>query len=121
MIAWFEIPVIDMQRAKRFYENVFEIEINLQQLDGIEMGWFPNKNQQGMATGSLIKAGAHYKPSQDGILIYFVCKDVANEIGRVKTAGGYVISDKTLISENHGYMAYFKDSEGNRIALHSQE
>lgn len=121
MIAWFEIPVEDMQRAIRFYESVFEIEINLQQLDGIEMGWFPNKNQQGMATGSLIKAGEHYKPSKDGVLVYFVCDDVANEINRVEAAGGQVISNKTQISENHGYMAYFIDSEGNRIALHSEK
>ena len=121
MITWFEVPVKDMQRAIKFYEKVFAIEITLQQLDGIEMGWFPNKNQQGVATGTLIKAGEHYTPSQEGVLVYFTCQDVANEIGRVEAAGGKVISDKTQISENHGYMAYFIDSEGNRIALHSQQ
>lgn len=121
MVTWFEIPVIDMARAKTFYEKVFDIEIGIHKMDGIEMGWFPNKNQQGIATGSLINAGEHYAPSENGILIYFSCDDVANEISRVEEAGGKIISEKKEISENHGFMAYFIDSEGNRIALHSSK
>ncbi|MFC4721323.1 hypothetical protein ACFO5O_03235 [Geojedonia litorea] len=27
MVGWFEIPVSDMERAKAFYEAVFQIEI----------------------------------------------------------------------------------------------
>ncbi len=121
MVTWFEIPVIDMKRASTFYEKVFDIQITLYKMDGIEMGWFPNKNEIGTATGTLINAGEHYKPSNDGVLIYFSCENVANEIGRVVSAGGKVISDKKQISPEHGYMAYFIDSEGNRIALHSAQ
>ncbi|MFD2564884.1 VOC family protein [Aquimarina rubra] len=121
MVTWFEIPVTNMDRAKTFYEKVFQIEIGLYKMEGLQMGWFPNKNQTGVATGTLIDAGEHYKPSQDGVLIYFSCDDVANEIGRVEAAGGKVLSDKKQISPEHGYMGYFIDSEGNRIALHSQK
>ncbi len=121
MVTWFEIPVTDMVRAKAFYEKVFDIEMNVQQMDGITMGWFPNTNQTGVATGTLIDAGEHYKPSSDGVLVYFSCEDVSNEIGRVEGAGGKVVSDKKQISESNGYMAYFIDSEGNRIALHSSK
>ncbi|AXT55808.1 VOC family protein [Aquimarina sp. AD1] len=119
MVTWFEIPVIDMDRAKSFYEKVFEIEIAIHKVEGLQMGWFPNKNVTGEVTGSLILAGDHYKPSEDGVMIYFSCSDVANEISRVEDAGGKVLSKKTQISEEHGYMAYFVDSEGNRISLHS--
>ncbi|WP_109298693.1 VOC family protein [Aquimarina sp. AU474] len=121
MVAWFEIPVMDMNRAMTFYEKVFNIELQRHQLDGIEMGWFPNKNETGIATGTLIHAKEHYTPSEYGVLVYFACDDVANEIGRVVAAGGKVISDKKQISESHGYMAFFMDSEGNRIALHSSK
>ncbi len=121
MVTWFEIPVTNMNRAKAFYEKGFDIEISLHKLDDIEMGWLPNKNQIGMATGTLIYAGDHYEPSEKGVLVYFSCEDLANEISRVNAAGGKVISDKKQISENHGFMAYFIDSEGNRIALHSQK
>lgn len=121
MINWFEIPVMDMSRAKAFYEKVFDIDITLQMMDGLEMGWFPNKNQSGVATGTLIKSWDHYKPSENGILIYFSCDDVTIEINRVVDAGGTIVSGKKQISENNGYMAYFIDSEGNRIALHSMK
>ncbi|MCK8524261.1 hypothetical protein M0D21_21965 [Aquimarina sp. D1M17] len=74
-----------------------------------------------MSTGTLVKADEHYSPSRNGVLVYFACEDVGNEIGRVEAAGGTVVSGKKQISENNGYMAYFVDSEGNRIALHSQK
>ncbi|WP_299261718.1 VOC family protein [uncultured Aquimarina sp.] len=121
MVTWFEIPVINMDRAKAFYEKVFDIEIDIHKMDGLQMGWFPNKNQSGIATGSLIHAGEHYKPSENGVLIYFSCENLANEIGRVEAAGGKVVSNKKQISPENGYMGYFIDSEGNRIALHSQK
>jgi uncharacterized protein len=38
----------------------------------------------------------------------------------VEPAGGQVIQPKTLITEDIGYMALLIDSEGNRVALHSQ-
>ena len=121
MINWFEIPVANMQRAKTFYEIVFDLKITVHKMGDLEMGWFPNKSASGMATGTLIHAGDHYKPSKDGVLIYFSCENVANEIGRVAEAGGQVIAEKKQISESNGYMAYFVDSEGNRIALHSMQ
>ncbi|TSE09282.1 VOC family protein [Aquimarina algiphila] len=119
MIAWFEIPVTDMNRAKAFYEKVFDIEISIHDMDGLQMGWFPNKNQSGIATGSLVEAEGHYTLSENGVLVYFSCTDVSNEMSKVEDAGGKVVLDKKQISEEHGYMAYFIDSEGNRIALHS--
>lgn len=121
MINWFEIPVTDMDRAKAFYEKVFDLTISLHKMEGIQMGWFPNKNQIGQATGTLIKAGDHYVPSKDGVVVYFSCEDVAEQIGKVETAGGQVISGKKQISADNGYMAYFLDTEGNRIALHSMK
>jgi predicted enzyme related to lactoylglutathione lyase len=36
-------------------------------------------------------------------------------------AGGTVYQPKTQISEEHGFMAVFIDSEGNRVALHSDK
>ncbi|WP_394802483.1 VOC family protein [Aquimarina acroporae] len=37
MVIWFEIPVIDMERAKAFYEKVFDIKISIHNMDGLEM------------------------------------------------------------------------------------
>lgn len=120
VVSWFEIPVLDMERAKTFYNTVFNIEIQVQDFAGTLMGWFPFAEEKPGASGSLILNNA-YQPSENkGVLVYFASDDVNNEINRVETAGGKVIQPKTQISPEVGYMALFIDSEGNRIALHSR-
>lgn len=121
VVGWFEIPVSDMERATKFYESVFEIEIGVNEFGEFKMGWFPSDPTKSGATGSLVEHEM-YKPSMtDGVLIYFSCKDVANELGRVQLSGGEVMKPKTQIGEGHGFMALIKDTEGNRIALHSNQ
>jgi predicted enzyme related to lactoylglutathione lyase len=121
MIGWFEIPVKDMNRAKIFYEEVFDISIAIHDLDGFVMGWFPTHPDKSGATGSLVKHEMYTPSDTHGVLIYFTCKDVAVELGRVVTAGGSILQQKTQIGGGHGFMALIKDSEDNRIALHSQQ
>jgi len=121
MVTWFEIPVSDMDRAKIFYENVFKIEINVQDFGGTLMGWFPFSEGGAGASGSLIKNDAYQASETQGALIYFGSQDVSNEIDRVEAAGGKVLKGKTQISPEVGFMGVFIDSEGNRIALHSRQ
>lgn len=120
MVGWFEIPVNDMDRAKTFYESVFKVTLDIQDFGGVLMAWFPFDETKSGAAGTLIKQES-YIPSQEGTLVYFVCDDVANEIGRVEAAGGTVYQPKTQISPEHGNMAVFIDTEGNRVALHSNK
>ena len=120
MVGWFEIPVNDMDRAKQFYETVFEIKINVQNFGGLLMGWFPDRGQAHGAQGTLIKQNS-YIPSKEGVLIYFISDDLQNELDRVESLGGKIFQPKTQISPEYGYMGVFIDSEGNRIALHSKK
>ncbi len=123
MVGWFEIPVVDMDRAVQFYNEVFQIKISKQQFGSTTMGWFPfskNANAKG-AGGTLIHNPEYYIPSDQGALVYFTSRsgDLNDELGRIEAAGGEILRTKTQISEDHGYMALFKDTEGNRVALHS--
>lgn len=119
MVGWFEIPVLDMNRAKEFYERVFDIEIGIHELGEFIMGWFPSDHSKPGASGSLVQHQM-YKPSAtQGPLVYFACEDLANEISKIEPSGGTVLQQKTEIGGGHGYSALFIDSEGNRIALHS--
>jgi predicted enzyme related to lactoylglutathione lyase len=118
MVSWFEIPVNDMNRAKQFYETVFEIEIKVQDFGDTLMGWFPDSDGIFGATGSLVKQES-YVPSEKGTLVYFMSKDVQIELDRVEAAGGKIFQAKTKISDDHGCMGVFTDSEGNRVAVHS--
>jgi predicted enzyme related to lactoylglutathione lyase len=123
VVGWFEIPVMNMERAIRFYEDVFDFKLNRQQIGPLEMAWFPWMEGGLGAPGSLVSNKDFYKPSREGVLVYFTAHsgDVAVEQGRVKAAGGEVLVHKTLIKEDIGYMAVILDSEGNRIALHSRQ
>lgn len=120
MVTWFEIPVNNMIRAKTFYEEVFDVTIELHNFGGMEMGWFPHKEGEPLATGTLISQES-YIPSKEGTLVYFASNDVQIELDRVEAAGGKLYKPKTQISPEHGYMGVFIDTEGNRIALHSQK
>nr|WP_321412320.1 VOC family protein [uncultured Allomuricauda sp.] len=122
MVGWFEIPVENMERAKKFYEAVFRVEISLQDFEGTKMGWFPADHGKPGASGSLIQNKDWYKPSKsDGALIYFNSLDVQKELDRIEPNGGEILQRKTQISPDIGFMAVFLDSEGNRIALHSRQ
>ncbi|PSL01731.1 VOC family protein [Cecembia rubra] len=118
-VGWFEIPVIDMERAMSFYEVIFECKLERHQMGPIDMAWFPWNHEIGGAGGSLVKNEEYYQPSERGALVYFSSLDVNQELERIPNAGGKVLQSKTLISDEIGYMALFLDTEGNRIALHS--
>jgi len=123
VVGWFEVPVADMDRAVKFYETVFDFKLQREQMGELDMAWFPwNMEAQG-SPGSLVCLPDFYKPSQDGTLIYFTAHsgNLANELGKVEKAGGKVLMEKKQISEEHGFMALFLDTEGNRVAMHSRE
>jgi predicted enzyme related to lactoylglutathione lyase len=121
IIGWIEIPVIDMERAIAFYEAVFDFKLHRANLANLDMAMFPWVENSEGSGGSLVYNPEYYRPSADGTLVYFTAfsGDLANELSRVESSGGRVIMPKTQISEEHGYMALFVDTEGNRIGLHN--
>ena len=72
--------------------------------------------------GALVSTSpGFYNPSDThGTLIYLNANpDVQLILDRVEAAGGTILVPKTQISEDNGYMGIIKDTEGNRIGLHS--
>lgn len=120
--GWFEIPVLDMGRAVQFYETVFDFKLQREKVGELDMAWFPFNMEAYGSAGSLACAPESYKPSADGVMIYLTANsgDLNNELSRVEAAGGKVLMERKQISEEHGFMATFLDSEGNRVAIHSQ-
>ena len=120
-LNWFEIPVTDTARAKKFYEAILDIKMDTQEMMGMEMTFFPYDMQanNGKVSGALVKGDMH-KPGADGAVIYLNANPAIQDvIDRIEPAGGKLIMPKTSIGENIGYMAFFIDSEGNRMALHA--
>ncbi|NCP20951.1 MAG: glyoxalase [Flavobacteriales bacterium CG_4_9_14_0_2_um_filter_35_242] len=122
LIGWVEIPVSNMERAMAFYQSVFNINMPLQDLGDLQMAFFPNLENEKGSGGALVKHTEFYKPSQNGVLVYFSPSsgDLSIELNRVEAAGGKVLIQKRQISAEHGFMGLFLDSEGNRIALHQK-
>ena len=122
IVGWFEIPVRDMVRAIKFYETVFGIKLDRQQLGPLDMAFFPWVEDGKGCSGGLVSHPSHYKPSMEGVLVYFTppSGDINTELARVEKAGGTVIQQKTLITPEIGYMAVFSDTEGNRLAMHAR-
>jgi len=120
-ISWFEIPATDLERAQKFYESIFGFSMIAMNLPNFKMRMFPVEDMVNSIGGALIYAEGFYKPSStDGVLIYLNGNpDVQIILDRVEAAGGYIAVPKTEISPEHGFMAVFIDSEGNRIGLHS--
>ncbi len=118
-LNWFEISVTDMPRAKKFYESIFNITMVNWDMPGFEMVVFPADPGNGKVSGALVKSEMHI-PSMEGSIIYLNGDpDLSAALDRVEAAGGKVLMPKTHISDEIGYMAFFADSEGNRMALHS--
>ncbi len=87
----------------------------------MKMAFFPASPGSGKANGGLIQSGMH-KPCDYGALIYLNANpDLQIVQDRIEKAGGKVITPKTQITEEIGYMAYFHDTEGNHVAIHSQK
>lgn len=123
VVGWFEIPTHNMDRAIKFYETVFGYSLQKVDFNETYMAWFPFADQAPGAAGALVYEPECYTPCANGTLIYFSSPsdNLQAELDRVEAAGGKVLSHKTLISDEIGFMAMCMDSEGNQIALHSMK
>ena len=120
ILNWFEVSVSDIKRAKKFYETIFSITMEEQEMMGMKMVGFPSEMGNGKASGALVQSEMH-KPSTDGAVIYLNANpSIQSVIDRIETSGGKVVMPKTQISPEIGNMAFFIDSEGNKVGLHAQ-
>lgn len=117
-LNWFEIPATDISRAKEFYERIFEIEMEEMEMSGMKYAMFPFDPANAKVAGGLAQSPMHI-PSATGSIIYLNANpDLQNVLDRIEEAGGKITMPKTSIGQN-GFMAFFTDSEGNTVALHS--
>jgi uncharacterized protein len=113
--TYFEIPVVDLDRAMKFYSYVFECDFTEDQIHGNEMAFFPLEDRGIGISGALAK-GEIYKPSTSGTLIYLSTPNLEVTIRKLAVVGGEILFPKTEVT-GYGWVAEFKDCEGNRVAL----
>jgi uncharacterized protein len=116
-VRWFEIYVQDMDRARKFYETVFNVELERLNTPDVEIWSFPMQMDQMGASGALVKMEG-LPSGGNSTIVYFACADCAVEEGRAEKLGGRIQKRKTSIGE-YGYISLVYDTEGNMIGLHS--
>ncbi len=119
-VGWFEIYVQDMNRAKRFYEAVFQLKLEkLMEDQEMEMWSFPMAMDRFGASGALVKMQG-FPSGGNSTLVYFSCTDCAVEAGRIVASGGRIQKEKVSIGQ-YGFIALGFDTEGNMFGLHSMQ
>jgi len=114
--VWTEIPVADIDRAIAFYNTVLDTDLKKDESGPNPMAMFPTSTPGGVS-GHLYPG----KPAAqgEGPTIHLACPDkLEDALGRVKGAGGKVLSDVVTIPA--GRFAYCLDSEGNSIGVFSR-
>lgn len=123
-VAWFEIYVDDMERARKFYEDMLQTELTeLTMPDAandpeMRMLAFPMLAKGEGAAGALVKMTG-FEAGGNSTMVYFGSEDCSIEEGRIEKAGGKVVQSKQSIGE-FGFMVLATDTEGNMFGIHSQ-
>jgi predicted enzyme related to lactoylglutathione lyase len=113
--VWFDIPVADLDRARAFYAAVLGVQVTKEKFDAMEFCVLDHKDGNG---GCLVLEPAAVT-SSGGILVYMdVDGRIRDAVKQVERHGGKVVQSVHPIGP-HGCRAVVRDSEGNRIALHS--
>jgi predicted enzyme related to lactoylglutathione lyase len=115
-IVWCDIPVLDLDRAVKFYSAVLGEEVKKEEVPGMTIGILPHNDGE---VGGCLFASNDDKPSDKGLLIYLNANGRLDDaIAAVSANGGKVLKPKHPIGP-YGFRAVVMDSEGNRVALHS--
>jgi len=117
VVAWFEIPSTDFDRAVGFYEKILAKTMKRETMGPIQMAVFPYE-QPGV--GGAVVHGGPYEPGQSrGTVVYLDCDGQLDAVlARVKGAGGEIAFPKTELPGMGAY-AHILDTEGNRVGLHA--
>lgn len=119
IFSYVAIPADDFERAFNFYSSITDGLIEKNPAVPFPMAYFIN--DEGDNIGHLFSL-ANFKPSADGIIVYFeLARDLNETIEKIENAGGTVVMPKTMIAPGKGYWALFLDTEGNKLALHSTD
>ena len=113
--VWFDIPVSDLGRSVEFYAAVLAVGVTEEEFGEMKFGLLEHKDGNG---GCLVVQPEGV--SKTGLLVYFnVDGRIRDAVAKVGEKGEEIIEDVHSLGP-HGFRALVLDSEGNRIALHSE-
>lgn len=116
----FQIPVLDFDRALKFYNELMGYDLQVMETPEFKLGIFQFDENKG--TGGCIIQSNDLEPSKKGTMVYLhTGQDLQPFVNRVKDAGGHIFIEKTQLGPGMGYFGIIDDTEGNRVGLYSDE
>ena len=117
-INFFEIPATNHKRAVSFYEALLDQQLLHDEIQGVKMAFFPSDEK---TVGGAICSGKGYSPSKEGVIFYLNGgKDLSSVLSKVESLGGKIAMKKTAVGGGMGNFAFFIDTEGNKVGIHSE-
>lgn len=115
-VIWADIPVTDMERAKRFYGEL--LQMPMEGMPGAEeFVAVPAGGGEGDISFDLAK-NPGFEPSAQGVRIYFDSKgDIEGMLARGESAGGTIVQAPQDMGPVVGIIAFLRDTEGNTVGL----
>lgn len=118
-VGWFDIYVSNLDRAKKFYETVFSIQLTDLPVEWGKQSLFPFDLNSPNISGALVEK-PDIIPGRNNTVVYFETEDCIKEEGKIEEAGGKIVQPKVSIGD-FGFVSIFIDTEGNTIGLHSRK
>ena len=120
-VVHFELPADNVERAKKFYKETFDWqmqdmpEMNYIILRTVDIDEKMMPKESGAINGGMFKRG-DTNNMINGPTLSVGVDDIDSAIKKIKNAGGLILKDKMPVGDM-GFMAYFKDTEGNILSV----
>ncbi len=118
-VVHFELPLDDTARGRKFYEEAFGWqteewpEFNY---IGARSTPIDEKTQLPIEPGAINGGMFKRDPAMPHPMVYMQVKDIEASLKKIESAGGSLVRGKTAVGQM-GFIANFKDSEGNILGL----
>ncbi len=113
-VVWVDIPTVDLNRAMSFYQAVLQAKINRN--NNAPLAVIEHHSEK---TGCCVFFSDQIQPSEHGPVIYLSVEGRIDEACAEVIANGGKVTRPPHSIEPFGIRALIRDSEGNKIALHS--
>jgi predicted enzyme related to lactoylglutathione lyase len=110
-IAFVGIPVMDIKRARRFYEDVLGLEIAEQMMDGKWIEYTVGDN-----TLAIANVGEQWRPSDQGTSAAIEVENFQEAIKTLRSKGIRFAAEPFETPCCH--MAVVQDPDGNKLIIH---
>jgi predicted enzyme related to lactoylglutathione lyase len=118
-VVHFEIPFDDGDRARGFYKEIFDWQVQtMPEMGGYTLVMSGPSSEQGPTEPGYINGGmlSREQGATSGPVIVVDVDSIDATLEKISGLGGSTVAPKTPVGDM-GFAAYFKDPEGNVVGL----